>query len=287
MSAGNPEELATTALREWLLLRLPAKVTEVNLLRAAVVRAPWAGPYTIPAGGTLGIGVTIAETFVSVALTSGSRTAAQLATDINAATGLSGVASADSDGRLVLTSPTPPTTSTASTVRVRGNTAADVNSVLGLDSGGVRRVTQALVAPGSEGIHDGWPVVMQFGAQQAIGNVIVALIGDRKTNVSEPGPRGDRAVVTTDLTILLAVGAHRHPEGIQSAVRCVRELLLSDLGKRLGVAVGPGVQGVLERSGTFVRGKPIAFGTRQSPGPLYDAAVMNLDISLFAVPSPT
>ena len=48
MPQVRAEQIAADALRNWLLLKLPAKVTAVNLTRAAVLKATLPGPYTIP-----------------------------------------------------------------------------------------------------------------------------------------------------------------------------------------------------------------------------------------------
>src|SRR6185436_3211813 len=91
------EQVVCEALREHLLLKLPAKVTEVNALRAPVLKTPIAGPFNISGTKKLRISKTGTDSgHVEVTLTAGAaQTATQVAADINAAVGLAGVASAD------------------------------------------------------------------------------------------------------------------------------------------------------------------------------------------------
>ena len=50
--------LAAQALREYLLLSLPAQVEVVNATRAAILTTPAAGPWTIPTAPGFGISLT-------------------------------------------------------------------------------------------------------------------------------------------------------------------------------------------------------------------------------------
>jgi len=103
------EALAARALRRYLLSALPAKVTVMNRARAPVLEAAYAGPYTISGTMNLQISKTGVDSgYVTTGnFTAGSQSAAQLAATINATAGLVEVASADADGRLLLTG-TPP-----------------------------------------------------------------------------------------------------------------------------------------------------------------------------------
>lgn len=286
------EQIAAQALRDWLLWKLPAKVTAVNAARAAALRAPFAGPYVIPASpnNKLAIGVTANdETVVQATLTAGSRTAAQLATDINATGGLAGVASADDDGRLLLTSPSAPTTTAPSIIRVRGSGANDVNTVLGWDKGGEKVMVSALIAPAARGILDGWPSVPDFGPGSTVGSPISVVIDDSDLVPVKPDVRRDENTVTFSLTILRAEGlsqVHRNREPIRSAVRCVREVLYQDAGRTLGRARSGDIMLVTERR-CRIAAKPFSFGNPKSPNPLFDVAVMVVDVRVFERPAAT
>lgn len=284
MSGVRPEELAAIAMREWLLLGMPAKVAEVNALRFATLKSPWAGPFTIPVGGTLGICITPnSDTFVAVTLTSGSRTATQLAADINGTSGLSGVASTDTEGRLLLTSLLAPTTSAPSKLALRGG-ATDVNAVLGFTKGGERRLTTALIAPGNNDIIDGWPLLSDL-INRGPGTVVV-ILGD-KLSTPDPNPRKDEHAVSMDVSVMRIEPAqqiHRNREHIYAAVRCVRELMMSNAGMQLGRASVGDI--MLARPGKArIVAKPLSFGTKDNPNPLFDAAVFNADIRVFERPA--
>ena len=110
----------------WSLRRsLPAALVALDVSRRARVVCP-PGPYTIPAAGTLILdGVTIA-------LTAGSRTAAQLVTEINAAVAPATPASADASAGLVLVSAAAPTEADPAEIVIGDGTA---NEALGLMAG--------------------------------------------------------------------------------------------------------------------------------------------------------
>ncbi len=281
MSAVNVEQIAADALREHLLLAMPAKVAEVNLTRGAVLTAPWAGPFVVPAGSTLGIGVVAGNaTFKNVPLTTGAvQTSAQVAADINAVTGLVGTAAVDDQGRWYVTSPTPPSAAADSKVELRGGTATDLNATFGFSKGGAKVINSALLAPTYECAFDGWPVTPVFAPRSAVGAYVAFVVGDRKAKPREGGPRIDQHIVAMDLTILRLDVAeqHRRREAIQSAMRCVRVCLLSDNGRTLdGRALV-----VLEVDG-HVSAKPFSF--TKDLNPLYDGAVLNLSVKIFARP---
>src|SRR3990172_1541204 len=117
--ATDPTTRAVRALATTLRDLLPAKITTADAARFAVVTCA-TGPYTVPLSGTLKINTS------TMALTSGSRTAAQVAAEIS----VSGVtASADADGRLILTSTTAATEDAPSKIEISNGTA---NASLGL-----------------------------------------------------------------------------------------------------------------------------------------------------------
>lgn len=126
---------ATQALL-WSLRRdLPAALTAADVTRRAKVVCP-PGPYTIPAAGTLIINGT------TIALTAGSRTATQVAAEINAS--IPALASVDASLGLVLTGAAAPTATAPSTITVYDGTA---NEALGLQAGDSDRIVQAIGTP--------------------------------------------------------------------------------------------------------------------------------------------
>lgn len=299
------EQLAASALRDWLLAQLPAKVTAVNLQRAASLRAPFPGPYTLAAGATLGVAFTDTDTFTSATLSvgGGSLTAAQVATAINAAAAPSSPASTvDLNGlsHLVLTSPTPPVIGTNSYLKVRGGVnGTDANAVFGWDTGGEKTETTALIAPNGKGVVDGLPLVPDFGiSAYAGGSPIVIIIGDRNSVPVGPSPtRRDEYLVTLAVDVLRIEPqqqVHRNREHIHAAVRCVRECLLTDMGRRLGAPTTDGgtqspIVYVGERA-TKVAAMPFRFNAPKDQAwvsPLFDGAAMLIEVRVFERPAAT
>lgn len=290
------EEIAARALRDWLLLSLPAQVTAINLLRAAVIRAPYFGPYTIPAGATLALNQTPnSDTFTAIApLTTGSRTAAQVAAEINTAMGAA-VATVESvyvggveKTRLKLTSTTPPlvgTPCTNSTMQIRGGVVdTDCNTAFGWDAGGEKVLSTALIAPGSRGVTDGLPLQPDFGPSAADqGSPIVVIIGDRSSKPVQPPVRRDEYAVTLDLSILRVEPqqqVHRSREHIHAAVQCVRQAILSDR------TLGAHLSGVMLTTETQCRIAALPFkfkDNKDSPvvSPLFDGAAMLVEVKVF------
>ena len=223
----QPEALAARALREYLLRWLPQKTAQLNALRAAVVKSAAVGPFTVASGNLVLASVRDSATPTAVTLPTGSVTAAQVATAINTAAVPGVTASADGDGRLVLTGAAP-TEGVASVVSVQ---ASGSNVLFGWPVEGCYDVVTALTAPTFKGVMDGGPAtVPDFGRTYAV------VIGDRSA-VEVGGSRADMHAVTLDVSVWVADrgnGQHRTRELLQSAVRCVRELLDSDDGRTLG-----------------------------------------------------
>lgn len=226
-----PEAKVAQYLREWLLLQLPAKVTEVNGLRNPVVKSPRAGPYTVTNGMVLRVGKD-PSTLSNVTPTVGSQTAAQIAASINAV--VAGIASSDSDGRVVLTGDPPSSGATGIYVGQDNPGGAETgsNALFGWNPGGEFQVCQPLEAPAGTGVCDGWPVVLDCGPGFWV------IIGKRVGVPVQPGDvRRDQHLVAIELTLLLKetnIQNSRSREAIQSAVRCLREVLLTDRGRMLG-----------------------------------------------------
>lgn len=116
---------ALAALMRTLKDELPGRLSTLDASRIGKVVCP-PGPYTIPASGGLVLNG------VAVSLTAGSRTAAQVAVEINATVGITVSAAADADGRLEISAPSAPAAAVASEVRIDEATA---NEALGLAHG--------------------------------------------------------------------------------------------------------------------------------------------------------
>lgn len=217
----RPEALAAQALREYLLLALPAKVAALNATRAPVLKAPRAGPYEVPVGAKLLLRQ--GALAFPVVLTAGLRTATQLAVDF-AAAGFGG-ASTDARGRLALTGEAP----VAGPARLElasetdAGTVAGVHGLLGFDAGGNRVVRTPLVAPTFRAVFDGWPAQPDFPG----GGMLSVVVGDRRS-VPQPNIRRDMHDVELDVHVLRAESqgaVHASREGIQAALQAVRELV--------------------------------------------------------------
>lgn len=302
MSLGPaPEDAAACALRDWLLWQLPAACVLVNAQRAAFLRAPQPGPYTIPASAVLKASITDkAGTTTSIALTAGSRTTAQLVTQINAS--VANLASADTDDRLLLTSTTAPgyaigatgaITTTDSIVAI----AADLtgaNVALGFESGGQHSLRTAIVPPGPDGVLDGYPVGDVFMPSALGNNRMAVTIGARR---SQPVDRSARAGLwNAELTVEMfrvepKQAVHQTRDGIQAVVRAVRTCLFTDAGKQLGRAGSPPKGDIvlaLEQSADV---SPFSFQRKDSSGQkvglLFDAASLKLGLRVFQLVQPT
>lgn len=277
---SSPNAIAATALREYLLRYLPARVTALNLTRAAVLKSGLVGPFAI-SSGTLSIGAT-RDGGTSVTLpTGGAVTAAAIAVAINA-TPVAGVtASADSDGRLVLTSATTPTGDTLSVVGVGGGNTN--NLLFGWEANGAHVVRAALEAPLYAGVADGLPVGLpDFGRGR------FAVVIEDRSETPLGGFRRDEHTVTLALSVWAvdkAVGVHRSREYIQAAAQAVRDVLEADDGRTLGRAAVGDVQHV-SITAEKIRGTPFqAFDeTRRPLGPPADVASMTVQVKVFQRP---
>jgi len=265
MSTVKAELLAVEALRAYLGRTLPAKVDVLNAARAAVLVAPRAGPYTLAGSLYLGI-LPTGQTTVAV---SGTLTAAQVATLINAAAPSGLTASADSRGRLVLTASAAPSGSTPSAVFVG---ASAENRALGWPAGGTSLVLGALVAPDSGGISDGQDVPVSFTE----GNFAVVL-GARSTRPRSPNIRDDVHVVTMQVEVYAAEpqgSVEASHEFLAQAVRAVREVVLED--RTLDGAVHLALLDAVT-----VTGRTFRFETPGGASPLMTSAVLTLAVHVF------
>lgn len=276
----EPIAIAARALRDYLLRWLPAKVAQLNALRGAVLKSALVGPFNISSGALVLASAREGAT-TSVTLPTGAAvTATQVATAINAVPVAGLTASADGEGRLVLTAAAP-TEGVPSVVRVAASTVA--NALFGWPQNGHTEVVTALTAPTSKGVMDGWPVSIPD-----MGRTFAVILGDRKA-VPLGGVRRDQHTVTLDVVVWAAdraAGGHRSREHIQAAARAVHELLSSDDGRTLGRgSVGDVLH--VEVSGLQVRGMPFqAFDESKRPvGGATEVASLTVTAKVFHRPS--
>jgi hypothetical protein len=272
-----PEALAVDSLVAFLRRWLPAKVAALNALRQAVLTSALSGPFTIPSGAVLRLQGT-GSSPTNVTLTSGSRSATQVAADINAASVPGITASADAVGRLVLTSTAAPAASAPSIVIVAQDTGpTGSNAALGWAEGGEHFETVALAAPSWRGVVDGRPLTAPD-----MGQGFWVMVGNRTARPTDRGIRRDtyNVAVLVDLWRPWSIHAppHRTREAISSCVRAVRELVESDDGRYLGRQGAGDVQMVTVDAVT-VTGDPLQLN--ESPGVLFDTAQLTLTIRVF------
>jgi hypothetical protein len=277
----GPDALSVVALREYLLRYLPAKVAQLNGLRAATLRSALAEPFTVPAGAVLRLSSTSQEQApTDVPLTSGTRTAAQVATDIGALVpGLT--ASADEAGRLLLTSsstPAPGAPSVVVVARDAGNTGS--NAAFGWSDGGEHYETAALTAPSWRGVVDGRPLTVPD-----MGQGFWLMLGNRTVRPTHPGIRRDTHTVAFACEVWRPFSAnappHRSREAISSCVRAVKELLEGGDGRYLG-RQGAGDVQLVTVTDTTINGEPLTL--TDSPGILFDIARLTINVRVFQRP---
>jgi hypothetical protein len=296
-SGVKPEQRAADALRDWLLKQLPAKVAEVNTYRAAVLKTPTAGPFTVPNGAQLRFSnsardvSTDASNFITVNLTAGVRTATQLAVDFNASLPAPAIATVDDDGRLVLADQLPPVsggrnsyfTVAPDTLGTNG-TSTGANVALGFAEGGEVVVRAPLEAPTPSGVLDGEP---SMGFPPEYAGKMVLVIGDRNGKPVPPENRRDTHLVELELQVLafrLAGENYRSREHIESALRCVREALTTTRGRYLGREAYGDIKEVSLLPGARIAG--VAFRFAEPKGsPLFDAAQLRLTVRVFERPA--
>lgn len=275
-------QLVTRIFREYMLAKLPAEVATVNADRAPVLKATVPGPYTISGTKKLSISLTgIDSGYLDTgAFTASSQTAAQLAATINASPGLAGVASADTEGRLLLTGAAP--TGAAPTIIAAKDAtgAAGTAALFGWENTGERVIRAPLVAPGWKGVANGLPYYADMGPGFWL------IIGRR---MCQPIARSNSTVRTFEYQVGFELGlmyretnvqSHRDREGIESVVRCVREVLLTADGRQLGRS-GTGDIVLVEEKECTVEGTPFAFAGDNAPKGVFDRALMLLSVRAF------
>jgi hypothetical protein len=272
------EELASTALRDWLLLSMPAAVERVNTERNAVLSAGKPGPYTIPptaADAQFNMGTHKGQAAPGATVVAGDYTAAELVTAFNNGTPYPDLlAEVDAIGRFSVRT-NAGTVNNPATLYLGPELTAGFNAALGWPA--EKFITKyAIETPALEGVFDGWPVLAELTRP------CVLIIGDREYVPLEP-QRRDEYDVTLDLTIMVAAQQgenHKSREAITGAVRAVRTALFDTAGGRqLGLDSGDNmVVRVRQRRG-FISGKPFSFN--KSFNPLYDVAVLTLVVTTY------
>lgn len=283
----SPEQLAVDAALDFLRRYLPAQVSTVNASRYAALKSALVSPFTIPAGATLKLSASSQEaTPTDVALTSGVRTSAQVVAEITAAAVPGLTASADSDGRVVLTATAAPASGAPSVVVVaRDGTdsvaASGVNAAFGWSEGGEHIELPAIIAPSWRGIVDGRAITAPD-----MGGGFWVLLGDRESVPTDPGLRKDTYNVTIKGEVWRPFGAsavqHRTREAITSCMRAVRELIASDVkgGPYLGRS---GDIGLARTTRVAISGAP-AVSDPAAPGLFWDTATFTLTCRVFQRP---
>lgn len=211
----------------WSLRRsLPAALAALDTSRRAKVICP-PGPYTIPAAGTVVLDGT------TVALTAGSRTATQVAAEINAS--IAALASVDASSGLVLTSAVAPTEDDPACITVGAGTA---NEALGLMAGDSDSVVLALGSTRPRLLEREleWPAAYDaptIGIDGVVRDVSVSPL------------RQDEAIVSIALACLVPGVAGYHEsarERTQAVVAAVADVIRAGDG-RAGYLVGGEVYG--------------------------------------------
>ena len=278
-----PETLAIQSLREYLLQYLPATLTQINGLRPAVLKTPGIAAVTIPASASLKLStVSRKATPVTVALTAGSRTLTQVATEITAAAVPGLNAQIDGAGRLTLSSMSTPVSSD-SIVSLQED-ATGANAALGWDAGGEYALNGALLAPSFRGVSDGHPITAPD-----MGKGMYVVLGDRATSLW-PDPAGalrrDEAETTVMVEVYrpeMTVNPHRNREAIGSCVRAIREVLSTSAGKQLGRASAGDVV-FCRISNVKIASRPFSFRDSKSINTFFDVAHLIITVRTFQRP---
>lgn len=283
MSGSNPIGTVIDALRDYLLQTLASSVTAVNAQRAPVLKSS-VGSFTVPAAARLMLGTSREpSSWTQVALTDGSRTATQIASEINTAAPSGITASADSLGRLVLTGQAPTTTTPALVVVGEdvssGSYTAGGNAALGWEPGGEHVYRTPLRAPTWRGVTDGLP-----NSVPDMGQGFWVIIDDREaTPIGSRSLRHDSWAVRLLLRICKPEASgnpHRNREGITAAIWAVSDVLLGATGRSLGTVTGVGPVEILSEA---VSGSPIRFS--DAPNVLFDAATLTVSIKINQLPT--
>lgn len=277
----GPEQRVVEALSEYWRRYLPAKVAQLNALRASVLKSALAGPFTIPSGAVLKLSAASQEaTPTSVTLPTGSVTAAAIAAAINLVPVPNLTASADEAGRLLLTGPAPAAGAPSVVVVARDTGPTGSNIAFGWSEGGEHVQTAALTSPNWRGVVDGRAMTAPD-----MGQGFWVFLGTRTTRPTHTGVRRNTFQVTIQCEVWRPFSAHQPPhrsrEGITACVRACRELVLTEDGRYLG-RQGAGDIQLADVSEGVISGDPISL--QETPGVLFDWAKFTLTCRVFQRP---
>jgi hypothetical protein len=136
---------------------------------------------------------------------------------------------------------------------------------------------QALTSPNWRGVTDGWPRTVPD-----MGQGFWVILGERTVAPTHPGPRRDTFNVTVQAEVWRPISANATPsrssEALSSAVRAVRELLLSTTGRYLGREGANDVQ-LADVSRAVLTGVPRTFADQ--PNVSFDIARLTITVRVF------
>ncbi len=286
MNDGSPLMIATQALREWLIMQLPAKVAAINSDRAPKLIAASAGPYEIPVSGITGAPISLSSSrggpWETPPLTSGVRTATQVATELNLV--LSDlVASVDADDRLVITGEAPDADDGIITaVALKADAVA--NAPFGWPVSGEHVTAAPIRWPTYNGVCDGNPLY-PFDNSQGFWVVI----DDRECTLYpdvETGRRRNEFLCTFQVNIYrpdVNAQPYRSREAIASCARAVREVLQTSEGVQLGRGSNGDII-VTDVVSEKISGTPFTFSNSKTPNLAFDVASLIIRIKVFKLP---
>lgn len=280
----DPEGLAIRALREWLLRALPAKTAALNLTRNATLRAPGIGPFTIPSGASLKVSaVSLQGAWTTAPLTSGTRTATQLAADVTTAAPSNVTAGVDGSGYFYVTSDVEPSASAnLNSFMGVGSDSTGANLAIGWEAGGEHVLNPPLRPPSFRGVTDGHPVMAPD-----MGKGMWVILGDRSTVMYQNNSYRRDEYETTISVEVYRPDANQNPnrnrEAISSTVRAIRECLMSDTGKQLGRASAGDIV-FAKVINTKISSRPFSFEGSNSPNVFFDVALLTVVVRTFQRP---
>lgn len=277
--SGSPLQIATNALRDWLILSLPLKVNEVNSDRTARLVAGSAGPYEVVAN--LSFAASRSGPWETPALTTGVRTATQVADELNLSFN-DLIASVDAEDRLVISGEAPSSgTGLIGCVAIQADTVA--NAPFGWSAGGEHVTSAPLRPPTRNGVCDGNPLY-PFDNSQGFWVVI----DDRECTLwpDETARRRNEFMCTFQVNIYrpdVNVQPYRSREAIASCARAVREVLQTNEGIQLGRAVNGDII-VTDVVSEKISGTPFTFSNSKTPNLAFDIASLVIRIKVFKLP---
>jgi hypothetical protein len=281
--SGSPIQIATQALRDWLLLKLPAAVALINSQRIGKITATVAGPYVIPSGAIISFSNSRGGTWENISLTSGTRTAQQVADQLNG-TLTTTEAGVDSTGRLYVACTDEASESSNTTSCVALKASATANAPFGWGAGGEYSLMAPIRAPTFNGVCDGNPLY-PFDNSQGFWVVL----DDRECTLW-PGVdlhrRRDEFLCTFQVNIYrpdINSQSHRSREAIASCARAVRDVLATVQGAQLGRAADGDII-TTDVVSEKISGTPFTFSNSKSPNLAFDIAQLVVRVKVFKLP---